>query len=151
MTDVPMNSSFALYASARLGACAILFLVTPPPLRASPTGSIAGSIKDPSGAMVPNARLTLTNLATRAARKAASDAEGGFLIPQLPPAVYSLVVEAPGFKKSFAGSVLVEVDQITRLDIVLQLGSVEETVEVTGAVPLLEPDRSTLSSARTAA
>jgi len=76
-----------------------------------------------------------------------SDSNGSFQFLQLAPAVYSLQVEASGFKKEAVNGVLVQVDQITHLDATLQVGSVAETVEVLSeATPLLESDRSTLSN-----
>jgi len=118
-----------------------------PTLSASPTGSIAGSVKDPSGAVISGAKLTLTNSSTNAKEKTVSDSSGGFQFLQLAPAVYSLRVEAAGFKSEVVSDIVVQVDQITHLDATLQVGSVAETVEVSGtATPLLESDRSTLSN-----
>ena len=118
-----------------------------PTVWASPTGSIAGSVKDPSGAVISSAKLTLVNIATNAKVEAASDSNGAFQFLQLTPAVYSLNVEADGFKKLVMEGIVVEVDQITHVEATLQVGSVSQTVEVSGgAIPLLENDRSTLSN-----
>jgi hypothetical protein len=127
----------ALALTVLLGATTIL---------ASPTGSIAGSVKDPSGAMVPGAKLTLTSTATNAKIETVSDANGAFQFLNLAPTEYTLVAESTGFKKYALAAVSVQVDQITHLDIALQVGAVSESVEVTAAVPLLESDKSTLSS-----
>jgi hypothetical protein len=114
---------------------------------ASPTGSIAGSVKDPSGAVISSAKLTLVNIATNAKVEATSDSNGAFQFLQLAPAVYSLNVEATGFKKTVMDGIVVEVDQITHVDATLQVGSVTDVIEVSGgAIPLLEADRSTLSN-----
>ena len=115
-------------------------------LLASPTGSVTGFVKDPSGAVVPGARITLTSLSTNIRQQTTSDGFGGFQFLQLAPAEYRLVVEAQGFKKTSTGSVVVQVDQITRLDITLELGAVTEVVEVSGATPLLEPDKTSMGS-----
>src|SRR5258707_9191640 len=124
-----------------------LALVLAPVASASPTGSIAGFVKDQSGANISGAKLTLINVSTNAKEEAVSDSNGGFQFLQLAPAVYSLHVEAPGFKKEVVNDVLVQVDQITHLDATLQIGSLAETLEVLGeATPLLESDRSTLSN-----
>src|SRR5215469_13051519 len=126
--------------------CAFV-LTFAPTVWASPTGSIAGSVKDSSGAVISSARLTLVNIATNSKVEATSDSNGEFQFLQLSPAVYSLNVEAPGFKKMVMGGIVVEVDQITHVEATLQVGSVSETVEVSGgAIPLLESDRSTLSN-----
>src|ERR1700688_3414542 len=122
-------------------------LMFAPTVLASPTGSIAGFVKDPSGAVISGAKLTLINLSTNAKEETVSDSNGGFQFLQLAPAVYSLHVETPGFKKETLKDVVVQVDQITHLDATLQVGSVAETIEVSGAAtPLLEADRSTLSN-----
>jgi carboxypeptidase family protein len=127
-----------------LSAFALVFV---PAVFASPTGSIAGSIKDQTGALVSGARLTLTNISTNARIGAISDSNGSFQFLQLAPAVYTLQVEAGGFKKVVVDNVVVEVDQITHVDAALQIGSVSETIEVASeTIPLLETERSTLSN-----
>src|SRR5712692_4156347 len=115
-------------------------------LWASPAGSLTGFAKDPSGAFVPGVKITLTNIATNTQLTTMTDGSGAYQFPQLPPATYSLAAEATGFKKASIASVLVEVDQITRADIALEVGNVTEVVEVEGAATLLEADKSTLSS-----
>jgi hypothetical protein len=131
----------------RFAACASILLLIAATVFASPTGSIAGSVKDPSGAAIAGAKLTLTHLATNAKMEAVSDANGNFQFLQLAPAEYGLVVESAGFKKVTEDKILVQVDQITHVDVPLQVGSVTETIEVgSEAIPLLETDRSTLSN-----
>jgi hypothetical protein len=131
----------------RFAAGALVLLLITATVSASPTGSIAGSVKDPTGGAISGAKLTLTNLATNAKMEAVSDANGNFQFLQLAPAEYGLVVESAGFKKVTEDKILVQVDQITHVDIPLQVGSVTETIEVgSEAIPLLEADRSTLSN-----
>lgn len=137
------------YRRLQFGTCALLLMVLliAATVSASPTGSIVGSVKDPSDAAITGAKLTLTNVATNAKMEAASDTNGGFQFLQLAPAVYSLVVESQGFKKVTEQRILVQVDQITHVDVALEIGSITQIVEVTSAAtPLLETDRSTLSS-----
>jgi hypothetical protein len=122
---------------------AALFVVSH--LMASPVGSIAGSVKDSTGAVVARAKLTLTSTTTNAQVSTLSNAEGEFQFLQLAPTTYTLVAEVTGFKK-VAASVLVEVDQITHVELSLEVGSVAETVQVEAVAPLLESDKSTLSS-----
>jgi hypothetical protein len=124
---------------------ALAALSLAPHMSASPVGSIAGTVKDPTGAVVVHAKLTLTNTATNAQIATVSNPNGEFQFLQLAPTTYTLVAEAPGFKK-VATSVLVEVDQITHVDVSLEVGSVSETVQVEAVAPLLESDKSTLSS-----
>src|SRR2546421_5530927 len=137
------------YRMLQLGTCALalVVLLVATTVSASPTGSVVGSVKDPSGSVVVGAKLTLTNVATNAKIEAVSDHNGGFQFLQLAPAVDSLRVESQGFKKLTEQSILVQVDQITHMDVALEIGSVNQIVEVSGgAIPLLETDRSTLSN-----
>lgn len=125
----------------------VFLLVFAPLLSASPTGSISGFVKDQSGAMVSGAKLTLINMSTNAKEETVTDSAGAFQFPQLAPALYTLHVEAVGFKKEVLSNIVVEVDQITHLEPSLQIGNVTETIEVAEqATPLLEADRSTLSN-----
>jgi hypothetical protein len=145
--STPSGFCKRLSGGARFVACALVFLLSTTTVSASPTGSIAGSVKDSSGAAVSGARLTLTNLATNAKMEEVTDANGTFQFLQLAPTDYGLVVESRGFKKVTENRILVQVDQITHLDIALEVGSINEVVEVSSeAIPLLEADRSTLSN-----
>src|SRR5262245_8943029 len=100
---------------------------------ASRAGSILGFVQNSSRTLVPGARITLTNRATGARLTAASNDGGAFQFPQFPPTGYFAIAEAPGFKKTSIGAILVEVDQITRVNITLEIGSLTEAVEVAAA------------------
>jgi hypothetical protein len=115
-------------------------------LTASPVGSIVGSAKDPSGSLVPGVTVTLTNTSTNAKLETTTNANGEFQFLQLAPTTYSLEAEAQGFKKMSVPSVLVQVDQITHLDLSLEVGNLTESVQVEAVAPLLESDKSTMSS-----
>jgi len=112
----------------------------------SPVGTVSGTVKDSSGAVVASVKLTLTSTGTNATLTTTTNSEGEFQFLELPPATYSLVAEASGFKKINVASVLVQVDQITHLELTLEVGTVTESVQVESAAPLLENDKSTLSS-----
>ena len=114
-------------------------------LCASPTGSIQGIVRDASRAAVPGAKLTLINTATNGELAATSDPNGEFQFPQVAPATYSLTVEGSGFKKAIVTAV-VQIDQITHLDVSLEVGDVNQSVSVEAGSPILEVDKSTLSS-----
>jgi hypothetical protein len=94
---------------------------------------------------VAGVKVTLTNTATNAKLETTTDANGEFQFPQLLPSTYSIVVEARGFKRA-EGSALVQVDQITRAEFNLEVGDVSQSVQVEAVAPLLESDKSTLSS-----
>src|SRR5438552_16709000 len=114
-------------------------------LLASPVGSVSGSVKDPSGALIPSVKLTLTNLATNARLSTVTNTSGEFQFLQLAPATYSLVAESTGFRKASVSSVLVQVDQVTHVDLAMEVGSLSESVQVEAVAPLLENDKSTIS------
>ncbi|MDQ1471213.1 MAG: hypothetical protein QOJ99_2693, partial [Bryobacterales bacterium] len=123
-----------------------LFLLSAVSIVASPVGSISGSVKDGSGALVAGVKLTLLNTGTNAQLGAASNANGEYQFPQLPPASYTLTAENSGFKKTIVANVVVQVDQVTHVDLVLELGNLSDSVQVEGVAPLLEADKSTVSS-----
>jgi hypothetical protein len=94
-------------------------------------GSISGVLKDPSGALIPAARLTLTNTTLKAAFKAASDAQGFYSFPALPVGRYDLTIAAAGFKTQQKTNLAVDADAALRIDAVLEIGEQNETVTVT--------------------
>jgi len=114
------------------------------PCFASSVGSVSGFLKDSTGASVPGAEVTLTNLATNARMRVLSDKDGSFEFAQLTPGQYSLIAILTGFKKAEVEQVTVQVDQITRVNLSLEIGQVSESVEVSSASPLLETDKSTM-------
>jgi hypothetical protein len=114
-------------------------------LVASPVGSIAGTVKDASGAYMQGVKVTLTNTATNAKEEAVTDTNGAFQFVQLAPANYQITAEAAGFKRAVS-TAIVQVDQITHAEFNLEVGDVSQSVQVEGSAPLLETDKSTLSS-----
>src|SRR6476646_5431182 len=115
-------------------------------LLASPVGRISGIVKDPSGALVQSIKLTLTNTDTNTRLSTVTNTSDEFQFLQLPPATYSLVAENPKFKQATVTSILVQVDQVTHVELALEVGNVTESVMVEGVSPLLENDKSTMSS-----
>jgi hypothetical protein len=102
---------------------------------ASPAGRITGTVHDPSGAAVWHAKITVVDNAQAQRRIESSDRMGAFDFPNLSPGVWSLTVEADGFKLYRATNVVVQVDQTTTLEIALEVGPLTEVVEITGAAP----------------
>ena len=110
------------------------------------TGSVTGTVTDPGGAAVSGASVKLNNTGTDAAQTVTADAEGNFRFLLLPPGNYSVQVSAPGFKSYTRTGIVVEVDRSIAVPVSLQIGQVNETVEVSGASPLLEPNTSSLGT-----
>jgi hypothetical protein len=104
-------------------------------------GTIVGTITDASGAVVANAKVTIAEQATGVSHTANTNESGNFTFADLPPGNYSLAVEVSGFKKENRRDVPLLVNTTQRVDIQLQPGNVNETVEVTGAPPALQTER----------
>jgi len=102
--------------------------------------TLLGTVTDSTGAVVPNAKVTVTETQTGVAHTAQTNESGNWNVPNLPPGVYAVGVEATGFKKEARNGINLLVDTSTRIDVQLQPGAITETVEVTGAPPLLQTD-----------
>src|SRR5215471_19267194 len=96
------------------------------------TGSatLRGTLKDPKGAVVPNATVTLVNEATQAERKTTSNDEGQYVFTAVIPGTYTLKVESSGFKTVSQSGIAVETASTRALDISLDVGQPSETVTV---------------------
>src|SRR5437870_10011975 len=103
-------------------------------------GSISGVVQDGQGAVIPNAKVELTNTAQGVVvREVTTSTEGTFVITPLPPATYSLAVEAPGFKKYVNNEIkLFAQDRIGLPPIVLEIGLAGEAVTVEASVAQLQ-------------
>ena len=101
-------------------------------------GSIAGFVKDASGAVIPGARVTATEEQTGEAIVVESQPDGAFLIPQLSPASYQLSGERQGFKRLSIDHLTVNVATTTTQDLVLAIGTISESVEVVGRTSQVE-------------
>ena len=108
-------------------------------------GTLLGTLTDSSGAVVASAQVTITEQGTGIPHSTQSNASGNYVFPNLPPGTYTVVAEAPGFKKQSRPDIRVDVNSSLRVDMTMQPGAVTETVEVTGAVPLLKTDRADVS------
>jgi hypothetical protein len=114
------------------------------------TADILGTVQDATGAVVPNATVTLNNLGTNEKRTTQSNSSGEYNFTLLPVGHYSVTVIVSGFKASTTKDIAVEAGDRARNDIHLQLGSESTTVEVTANTPLLQADNATVSSTVTA-
>ena len=98
------------------------------------TGRISGTVTDPNGALIAGASVTVTNAATLQSRQATTDANGFFVVTNLPVGTYSVAVERQGFKKSSqAGNDLVADGRLT-VNFRLEPGAVTESVEVVAEI-----------------
>jgi hypothetical protein len=109
-------------------------------------GEITGRVSDASGGAVPAATITLTNISTNAIRSTVSTDSGDYTFPSLPPGMYKIKTEHPGFKAATSNNVEVQVQQTVRLDFTLQVGQVSESIEVEAAADQLQAENGTVGT-----
>ncbi|MBM3785265.1 MAG: carboxypeptidase regulatory-like domain-containing protein, partial [Acidobacteria bacterium] len=109
------------------------------------TGSIVGTVTDPTSAVVPNARITVTNIRTGVKSENPTDGQGNFIFNFLSPGTYRVEGEVTGFKKFVRDQINLETGRQLRIDVALETGAVTETVNITAQTPLLETETGTLS------
>ena len=131
--------------------CAVTVLCLPPcvVLAQVTTGRIVGVITDPSGSRVPDVTVTITQVDTSAAISVTTDSEGSYSGTNLNIGRYEVSCQKTGFQRAIQSSVVVGIGQIVRVDFALKVGVVAQTVEVTGAPPLLEGQTSSLGTIET--
>ena len=102
------------------------------------TGSIVGSVRDPSGATVPNATITLTNDATSVARTTVTNGAGEYQFAAVPPGLYSVKAAASGFASQMEKNIEIHVQARPSIDFTLKVGDVAEVLQVESQTPLLQ-------------
>ena len=108
------------------------------------TGRLVGAVQDVNRAAVPNAKVTITNQDTGISWEFQTDSQGNYVAPSLPSGAYKVAVGASGFRNAVASNVVINVAQTTRVDVAMEIGNVQETVEVAGAAPLVQSATSDL-------
>ncbi len=112
-------------------SCVVLFALSTVAAGQAGTGSIAGVVTDPSGAVVQGASVTVTNTGTGNARTATTSDAGNYNITSLPPGIYSVSAEKSGFPKVVFNNVQVSTSLVVPLDVQFQIGTATESVNVT--------------------
>jgi hypothetical protein len=127
----------------RVGVCVVLALAFAGDSTGQGTsGTIRGSVRDPQGSPVASAAVVVVARGTAFTRRATSDADGSFVVPDVPPATVDITVTAPGFGEAQRTGVVIEVGQTASLVVELPVQRVRETVVVGGAVGVLSIDTS---------
>src|SRR5262245_2996874 len=110
------------------------------------TATITGEVRDANGSVVAKATITVTNVETNVSVKSETNDQGLYTVPSLKPGPYSITVEKAGFKKSVRSGVTLQVNQVARLDVNLQIGELTTAVEIVEAATLLESETSSRGS-----
>src|SRR5207245_4718876 len=106
--------------------------------------SIIGNITDKTGAAMPGVEVVITNESTNTSVRVSSDDAGAFTAVNLIPGSYSVSASPKGFRPVVFRNFVLQVGQSARLDITMELGNVEQTVEVTAATPLLQTENASV-------
>jgi hypothetical protein len=104
------------------------------------TGTILGTVTDSSGAVVPNAAVTITNAGTGVSHRVTTSSSGDYSVPDLNPGPYSVTIESPGFSKETVGGVTLGVAQQARVNGNLKPGAEAETVQINASAVALDTD-----------
>jgi outer membrane receptor protein involved in Fe transport len=107
-------------------------------------GTILGVVTDSTGAIVPGATVIITNTATNVAATAITNNDGYYTAPNLLVGGYSVAVTKSGFKKAVRSGIVLEVDQKAEINLVLETGAVNETVEISAQAPLIDTASATV-------
>src|ERR1700752_1978382 len=125
-------------------AIAVVLCALPMHGQTANTGAIAGTVSDPSAALVPRAAVVVTSQATQEERDLTTDAEGNFSVSFLTPGNYDLTVRAPGFEPLVLKSVQVQITEVSRLKLQLTITGVKEQTTVSAKPSLLQTENATL-------
>jgi hypothetical protein len=141
-----MNSRNAMVKTARnvLAVCIVFLCVGSVALAQAGRGSISGLVSDASGAIVKGAKVTALNQATGVTQHTVTSDAGLYSFVSLNPGLYAVTASQKGFENVARNDVPVSVDQVTTVNIALPVGSMTETVEVTGAPELVDTSNSTV-------
>ena len=128
------------------GICDLLALCSTGTLWAVAAGSLSGTLKDQSGAVVSGATITLVNTALKSEYKAVSNGQGSYSFPTLPVGYYDLTIEAAGFKTQKKTNLTVDTDAALKLDAVLTVGQHSESITVSGEGASVEAQVDTVAT-----
>src|SRR4051794_39256818 len=150
--DLSIRTQGVVSGSHRIRRLTLMFaltgLLSPPHVRMlraqSVTAVLVGTVSDQTGAVVPGAAVSVTMVGTNAKRTVLTTENGDFTVAGLAPGAYRLVAEHEGFKQTVIEKVELLVNQTARMNVALQVGAVAESVEVTGASPLVASETSSV-------
>ncbi len=115
----------------------------------SATATIYGQVTDAQGAVIPGVKITVTNLATRVAEKTTTDAGGNYRVLNLPIGTYTVAAEHPGFSKLVTSGRTLQINEQEKMDLRLEVGAVNQVVEVSGVGTNVETENPTIGQSVT--
>ncbi|MGH9666171.1 MAG: carboxypeptidase-like regulatory domain-containing protein, partial [Bryobacteraceae bacterium] len=128
----------------RFTACLVWLLAAAASFGQTFYGTIVGSVTDASSSAMPQAGVTLTNLGTGERRTMQADGLGNYQFVNLVPGQYKVEVEKTGFRHFVREPIAVEVQSTVRIDVSMQIGDVNQVVEVAAQTPLLQTEDASL-------
>jgi hypothetical protein len=134
------------FARAWFCACFFVFIAEIATFAQAGRGTISGAVTDPAGAVVQGAQVTLVNRATGVTQQTVTSAAGLYTFVSLNPGVYKVTVAQTGFRSTIRDNINVNVDQVSQVNITLEVGAVTETVTVTTGTSLVESSNSTVGT-----
>jgi hypothetical protein len=141
-----------MFSALRFAGFVCLLVLTSASIALAQTtyATITGTVRDPSGAAVSDAKITATNVETGVVSTTASNKEGVYTVAQLREGSYLVSVQATGFREALAADVVLVARDVRRLDVSLVIGALEERVDVAGGATLIEAETARVSDTRTA-
>jgi len=130
---------------AGLAFLVLFILAAPAGWAQRTTGTIVGTVTDPSEGAVSAAKVVARNVGTNLERSTTTNSSGFYRVELLPIGKYAITVEATGFRREVVKDIVLEIDQTARIDVRLQLGELSQQVEVTGAPPLADTSGATIA------
>ena len=124
----------------------LLLALAAPAFAQQTTATVLGTVTDASGATVAGVAIEAASLATNVNRDTMTDANGSYSLPNLPPGSYRITATKPGFQAARIENVTLQVEQVARLDLKLQVGSVNETINVDATAALLQTETSSVGT-----
>jgi hypothetical protein len=103
------------------------------------TGGLQGTVKDATGAVMPNAKVVVTSSALAGSKEIVTDGSGYYRFANLPPGTYTITVAAKGFRTLKREGLILEVGHLPSVDLTLEVGAASEVIEVTSAAPVIDP------------
>ncbi len=125
----------------------LLLAASSPLVGQDPRGTLLGKVTDATGAVMPGVEVRVTNAETGVTLTAVTNESGNFNIPFILPAVYKVTAEMPGFKGYARDGVQIRVGQAVELSIPMEVGEINQTVNVTAETPVLDTAGASLGSA----